>query len=104
MECTGARDCVDKANEVGRLQTDYANRTNELLEKSRVNGGLSPADQNKLSILQVTTIQLEADRNAAIHNALMSGDSSEAEQLTIQLAGSGGRNKCCGDRCWNREN
>lgn len=83
VECTGARDCVDKANEVGRLQTDYTNRTNELLEKSRVNGGLSPADQNELSILQVTTIQLEADRNAAIHNALMSGDSSEAKQLTI---------------------
>jgi filamentous hemagglutinin len=31
----------------------------------------------------VTTIQLEADRNAAIHNALMSGDSSEAKQLAI---------------------
>ena len=91
VECTGARDCVDKVNEVGRLQTDYANRTNELLEKARVNGGLSPADQSELSILQVTTIQLEADRNAAIHNALMSGDSSEAKQLAInslaQVAG-----------------
>ena len=85
VKCTGARDCVDKANEVGRLQADYANRTNELLEKARVNGGLSPADQNELSILQVTTIQLEADRNAAIHNALMSGDSSEAKQLAINL-------------------
>ncbi|MEY8769543.1 hypothetical protein AB6T85_03690 [Erwinia sp. ACCC 02193] len=91
VECTGARDCVDKANEVGRLQTDYANRPNELLEKARVNGGLSPADQNELSILQVTSIQLEADRNAAIHNALMSDDSSEAKQLAInslaQVAG-----------------
>lgn len=39
----------------------------------------------------MTTIQLEADRNAAIHNALMSGDSSEAKQLAInslaQVAG-----------------
>lgn len=83
MECTGARDCVDKANEVGRLQADYANRTSDLLKKARADGGLSPAEQNELSILQVTTIQLETDRNAAIHNALMSGDSPEAKQLAI---------------------
>jgi len=39
----------------------------------------------------MTTIQLEADRNAAIHNALMSGESPEAKQLAInslaQVAG-----------------
>jgi filamentous hemagglutinin len=62
-----------------------------LLEKSRNNGGLSPAEQDELAVLQVTTIQLEADRNSAIHNALMSGDSSEAKQLAInslaQVAG-----------------
>ncbi len=81
--CKGAQDCVDKANEVGRLQADYANRTNELLEKARTDDGLSPAEQNELSILLVTTIQLEADRNAAIHNALMSDDSQEAKQLEI---------------------
>ncbi|CAI1641024.1 Uncharacterised protein [Serratia grimesii] len=91
VNCSGAQDCVDKANEVGKLQADYANRTNELMEKARANGSLSLEDQNELSILQVTTIQLEADRNAAIHNALMSGDSSEAKQLAIntlaQVAG-----------------
>lgn len=91
VQCKGVQNCVDKANEVGKLQADYANRANELLEKSRVNGGLSPAEQNELAVLQVTTIQLEADRNAAIHNALMSGDSSEAKQLAInslaQVAG-----------------
>jgi filamentous hemagglutinin len=89
--CKGAQDCVNKANEVGQLQADYARRTSELLEKARSDGGLSPAEQNELSVLQVTTIQLEADRNAAIHNALMSGDSSEAKQLAInslaQVAG-----------------
>ncbi|MBP2153425.1 hypothetical protein [Erwinia rhapontici] len=89
--CKGAQDCVNKANEVGELQADYARRTNELMEKARSDGGLSPAEQNELSILQVTTIQLEADRNAAIHNALMSGDSPEAKQLAInslaQVAG-----------------
>ncbi|MFP1727458.1 hemagglutinin repeat-containing protein [Lonsdalea quercina] len=83
VECTGAQNCVDKANEVSKLQADYANRTNELLEKARATGGLNPEEQNELSILQVTTIQLEADRNAAIHNALMSGDSPEAKQLAI---------------------
>ncbi|MDN4629796.1 hypothetical protein [Erwinia sp. PsM31] len=83
VECTGAKDCVDKANEVSRLQTEYANRTSELLEKARANSGLSAADQSELSILQVTTIQLEADRNASIHNASMSGDSPEAKQLAM---------------------
>ncbi|WP_180269708.1 VENN motif pre-toxin domain-containing protein, partial [Erwinia amylovora] len=83
VECTGARACVDKANEVSRLQADYASRTSELLEKARTTGGLSPAEQNELSVLQVTTVQLEADRNAAIHNALASGDSEEAKQLAI---------------------
>jgi len=83
VNCSDAQACVDKANEVGKLQIDYANRTNDLLEKARVNGGLSPQEQNELSILQVTTIQLEADRTAAIHNALMSGDSPEAKQLAI---------------------
>ncbi len=91
VNCSGAQNCVDKANEVGKLQADYANRTNELLEKARATGGLNPEEQNELSILQVTTIQLEADRNAAIHNALMSGDSPEAKQLAInslaQVAG-----------------
>ncbi|ROP60173.1 filamentous hemagglutinin [Enterobacter sp. BIGb0383] len=91
VNCSGAQDCVDKANEVGQLQADYANRINELLEKARADGGLSREDQDELSVLQVTTIQLEADRNAAIHNALMSGDSSEAKQLAInslaQVAG-----------------
>lgn len=89
--CKGAQECVDKANEVGKLQADYANRANELLGKARTDGGLSPAEQDELAILQVTTVQLEADRNAAIHNALMSGDSSEAKQLAInslaQVAG-----------------
>lgn len=33
VNCSGAKDCVDKANDVGRLQADYANRTSELLEK-----------------------------------------------------------------------
>jgi filamentous hemagglutinin len=83
VNCSGAQDCVDKANEVSKLQADYANRTSELLEKARANGGLNPEDQNELSILQVTTIQLEADRNAAIHNAMSSGDSKEAKQLAI---------------------
>nr|WP_275623638.1 hypothetical protein [Pantoea ananatis] len=91
VNCSGAQDCVDKANEVGKLQADYASRTSELLEKARAEGGLSPAEQDELSVLQVTTIQLEADRNAAIHNALMSGDSAEAKQLAInslaQVAG-----------------
>jgi len=83
VECIGAQNCVDKANEVSKLQTDYANRTNELLEKARTTGSLNPEEQNMLSILQVTTIQLEADRNAAIHNAFMSGYSAEARQLAI---------------------
>ncbi|MEQ9843260.1 VENN motif pre-toxin domain-containing protein [Pectobacterium brasiliense] len=91
VNCSGAQDCVDKANEVSKLQADYANRTSELLEKARATGGLNPEEQNELSIFQVTTIQLEADRNAAIHNALMSGDSPEAKQLAInslaQVAG-----------------
>ena len=34
--CKGAQNCVDKANEVGKLQADYANRTNELLEKAEI--------------------------------------------------------------------
>ncbi|WFL69979.1 hemagglutinin repeat-containing protein [Pantoea sp. X85] len=81
--CTGVQDCVNKANEVSQLMTDYANRTNELMEKSRLNDKLSAEEQYELSILQVTSIQLEADRLAAIHNALMSGDSPEAKQLAI---------------------
>lgn len=44
VNCTGAQDCVDKANEVSKLQADYAACTNELMEKARVNGGLSKAE------------------------------------------------------------
>jgi len=62
---------------------DYANRTNELMEQSRLHGKLSTVEQYELSILQGTSIQLEADRLAAIHNALTSGDSPEAKQLAI---------------------
>lgn len=53
------------------------------MEKSRLNGSLSTEDQYELSILQGTSVQLEADRLAAIHNALMSGDAPEAKQLAI---------------------
>lgn len=38
----GAQNCVDKANEVDKLQIDYANRPNELMEKARNDGGLKP--------------------------------------------------------------
>lgn len=81
--CTGAKNCVNKANEVSQLMADYANRVNELMEQSRLHGKLSTVEQYELSILQGTSIQLEADRLATIHNALTSGDSPEAKQLAI---------------------
>lgn len=62
---------------------DYANRASELIEQSRLHGKLNTFEQYELSILQGTSIQLEADRLAAIHNALTSGDSPEAKQLAI---------------------
>ena len=83
--CKGVKDCVNKINEVGQLQSDYANRINELLEKGRQNGGLSPSDTEELKFLKGTQVQLEADRTQALHNALMSDDSKEAKQLTINL-------------------
>jgi len=83
VNCKGAQDCVDKANEVGKLQADYANRANELKEYARIHGSLTPEQQNELSILEGTSIQLEADRTEAIHRAMMSGDSPEANKLAI---------------------
>jgi filamentous hemagglutinin len=62
VNCSGAQDCVDKVNEAGMLQADYTSRTIELLEKARAEGGLSPAEQDKLSILQVTTIKPVSSR------------------------------------------
>jgi filamentous hemagglutinin len=67
-----------------------------LLEKARSGGGLTPEEKNELSVLQVTTIQLEADRIAAIHNALMSGDSSEAKQLAINSLAQGAGTSAAG--------
>ncbi|EZI31190.1 hemolysin/hemagglutinin-like protein HecA precursor [Pantoea agglomerans] len=81
--CTGAKNCVNKANEVSQLMADYANRVNELMEQSRLHGNLNTFEQYELSILLAASIQLEADRLAAIHNALTSGDSPEAKQLAI---------------------
>ncbi|KDA93495.1 hypothetical protein FHW11_000198 [Pantoea agglomerans] len=52
-------------------------------QQSRLHGKLSTVEQYELSILQGTSIQLEADRLAAIHNALMSWDSPEAKQLAM---------------------
>lgn len=81
--CTGAKNCVNKANEVSQLMADYANRVNELMEQSRLHGNLNTFEQHELSILLAASIQLEADRLATIHNALTSGDSPEAKQLAI---------------------
>jgi len=83
VECKGARACVDKANEVGGLQTAYANRLGELGDKLHNTGNLTPEEKQEWAYLQAVLPQLEADRNAAIHNALMSGDSSEAKQLAV---------------------
>jgi len=55
------------------------------MEKGRQNGGLSSTDQEELKFLKGTYIQLEVDRTQALHNALMSDDSEEAKQLTINL-------------------
>ncbi|WP_325849358.1 EndoU domain-containing protein [Enterobacter vonholyi] len=91
VECKGAKACVDKANEVGGLQTAYANRLGELGDKLHSTGSLATEEKQEWAYLQGVLPQLEADRNAAIHNALMSGDSSEAKQLAInslaQVAG-----------------
>ncbi|WP_239954916.1 hypothetical protein [Pantoea sp. Z09] len=62
VNCSGAQDCVDKVNEAGMLQADYASRTIEQLEKARAEGGLRPAEQDELSILQVTTIKPVSSR------------------------------------------
>lgn len=83
VECKGAQNCVDKANEVGKLQGEYASRIDELSEKLRTENGLSDTEKNELAYLKAVLPQLEADRMTAIHNALMSGDSSEAKQLAI---------------------
>lgn len=91
VECKGAKACVDKANEVGGLQTAYANRLGELGDKLHSTGSLTTEEKQEWAYLQGVLPQLEADRNAAIHNALMSGDSPEAKQLAInslaQVAG-----------------
>ncbi len=91
IECKGAQACVDKANEVGGLQTAYANRLGELGDKLHSTGSLTTEEKQEWAYLQGVLPQLEADRNAAIHNALMSGDSPEAKQLAInslaQVAG-----------------
>ncbi len=83
VECKGAQDCVNKANEAGGLQTAYANRLGELGDKLHNTGSLTTEEKQEWGYLQGVLPQLEADRNAAIHNALMSGDSSEAKQLAI---------------------
>nr|WP_260679974.1 VENN motif pre-toxin domain-containing protein [Enterobacter hormaechei] len=83
VECKGAQACVDKANEVGGLQTAYANRLGELSDKLHSTGNLTTEEKQEWAYLQVVLPQLEADRNAAIHNALMSGDSEEAKQLAV---------------------
>ncbi|NEG93316.1 VENN motif pre-toxin domain-containing protein [Leclercia adecarboxylata] len=83
VECKGAQACVDKANEVGDLQTTYANRLGELGDKLHNTGSLTPEEKQEWAYLQAVLPQLEADKNAAIHNALMSGDSDEAKQLAV---------------------
>ncbi len=83
VECKGAQDCVNKANEAGGLQTAYANRLGELGDKLHNTGSLTTEEKQEWGYLQGVLPQLEADRNAAIHNALMSGDSWEAKQLAI---------------------
>jgi len=80
VECKRAQVCVDKVNEVGGLQTAYANHLGDKLHST---GNLTTEEKQEWAYLQGVLPQLEADRNAAIHNALMSGDSPEAKQLAI---------------------
>ena len=54
-----------------------------MTEHARVHGSLTPEEQNDLSILEGTSIQLEVDRTETIHRAMMSGDSPEAKKLAI---------------------
>nr|WP_312663480.1 hypothetical protein [Pantoea sp. CTOTU49201] len=68
---------------MGELQTEYANRLNALGEKARENGGLDAEDRQEWIYLNGVLPSLEADRSAAIRNALASGESAEAKQLAI---------------------
>jgi filamentous hemagglutinin len=83
VQCPSAKECVAKANEMGELQKEYANRLNELGEKARANGSLSAEDQQEWTYLNSVLPMLEADRSAAIKNALDSGESAEAKQLAV---------------------
>ncbi|WP_455813233.1 VENN motif pre-toxin domain-containing protein [Pseudomonas graminis] len=81
-QCDSAKECVAKANEMGKLQTEYANRLSELVDKSRA-GGLDENESQEWIYLNSVLPTLEMDRDTAIKRALASGESAEAKQLAI---------------------
>ncbi|MBK4723851.1 hemagglutinin repeat-containing protein [Pantoea agglomerans] len=81
-QCDSAKECVAKANEMGKLQTEYANRLSELVDKSRA-GGLDEKESQEWIYLNSVLPTLEMDRGTAIKRALASGESAEAKQLAI---------------------
>ena len=61
VECTGARDCVDKANEVGRLRADYARRTRSAANHNPLVSG----DSEEAKQLAINSLAQVAGTSAA---------------------------------------
>ncbi|WP_165359304.1 hemagglutinin repeat-containing protein [Achromobacter agilis] len=86
-ECASPDACREKIEEATMLLDEYSSRVADLEEKLRVEGSLSASEQEEWALLKIhASVLLEADRNAAIKNAIVMGGVATKQLVWDEIA------------------
>ena len=87
-DCQGA-ECTKNAQKLTELAASYDARASELLEKGRLDGGLSKADSEELKAVKGMSLLILSDRNEVLLRAILSGSEEARKEAWNSIAREG---------------
>ncbi|CUJ44435.1 Filamentous hemagglutinin [Achromobacter ruhlandii] len=87
-DCEGA-ECMKNAQKLTALAASYDARASELLEKSRLDGGLSEADSEELKAVKGMSLLILSDRNEVLQRAILAGSEEAKKEAWNSIAREG---------------
>ncbi|WP_269784339.1 hemagglutinin repeat-containing protein [Achromobacter deleyi] len=87
-DCQGA-ECTKNAQKLTELAASYDARASELLEKGRLDGGLSKADSEELEAVRGMSLLILSDRNEVLLRAILSGSEEARKEAWNSIAREG---------------
>ncbi|WP_241055354.1 hemagglutinin repeat-containing protein [Achromobacter xylosoxidans] len=87
-DCEGA-ECTKNAQKLTALAASYDARASELLEKGRLEGGLSKADSEELKAVKGMSLLILSDRNEVLQRAILTGSEEAKKEAWNSIAREG---------------